>query len=127
MIMKYEEALDVKVGDTVAVAPLEDIITNAKEKGYSIRTKSWDARLSADNIDIIFTPCHFVRGMFKLCSKEFRVIGIEDEESWVSFILEDIQTGTTVGFSFDNEMLIGNEGERIISDEDFDTLFGGIE
>lgn len=66
MIMSYEEAIDIKEGDVVTVAPLSDIIANAKEKGYYIRMSSGEVFRDVDNVDdieSIYTPCHFIKGM----------------------------------------------------------------
>lgn len=132
MIMSYEEAIDIKEGDVVTVAPLSDIIANAKEKGYYIRTSSGEVFRDVDNVDdieSIYTPCHFIKGMFNLCGKEFRVAEVKDKGTWVRFLLRDIRDATRLSYSFDNYMLLSNEEEKekTISDEDFDTLFGGIE
>lgn len=132
MIMSYEEAIDIKEGDIVTVAPLLDIIANAKEKGYFIRMIAGAVSRDVDNvddIDSIYTPCHFIKGMFNLCGKEFRVAEVKDKGTWVRFLLRDIRDATRLSYFFDNYMLLSNEEEKkkTISDEDFDTLFGGIE
>lgn len=132
MIMSYEEAIDIKEGDIVTVAPLLDIIANAKEKGYFIRMITGAVFRDVDNvddIDSIYTPCHFIKGMFNLCGKEFRVAEVKDKGTWVRFLLRDIRDATRLSYCFDNYTLLSNEEEKkkTISDEDFDTLFGGIE
>ena len=132
MIMSYEEAIDIKEGDIVTVAPLSDIIANAKEKGYYIPMNTGEVSRNVDNvddIDSIYTPCHFVKGMFNLCGKDFRVAEVKDKGTWVRFLLRNITNANRLSYSFDNHMLLSNEEEkkRIISDEDFGTLFGGIE
>lgn len=132
MIMSYEEAIDIKEGDIVTVAPLLDIIANAKEKGYFTRMITGAVSRDVDNVDDIDginTPCHFIKGMFNLCGKEFRVAEVKDKGTWVRFLLRDIRDATRLSYYFDNYMLLSNEEEKkkTISDEDFDTLFGGIE
>lgn len=132
MIMSYEEAIDIKEGDIVTVAPLSDIIANAKKKGYSIRMNDGAVLRDVDNvddIDSIYTPIHFIKGMFNLYGREFRVADVKDKGTWVRFLLRNIRDANPLSYSFDNYMLLSNEEEKkkIITDEDFDTLFRGIE
>lgn len=121
MIMSCAEACKLREGDRVTVAPFEEILDLAKEKGWDI-IKDEDGE-----IEDIATPAYFVSDMQEFCGKSYCVdyIDVDNSENFVRvFLLTTDEDPGKISCVFDNFMLLSREEtDKVIDDKDFERLF----